>query len=186
MKVQRRSVDRALLFLYLRERDQVSILQAGWALGSENLTFPGIRSPDLPACSKSQYRLRCPGIQLLCQRQVQYIPIWNTVKLNGMSKIEIWFWLTLLRSVIYPEVYLLRRTQSDPDTLMLTVGTVRGAYLLRRMSAAPAHLVIVDHICRLSTWEGVQHFQSWPNYCIYVIYLTLIGLTRDDSSTVHI
>jgi hypothetical protein len=52
--------------LYLRERDQVSIVQeAGWALGpvykgAENLTATAIRSLDRPARSELLYRRRYP------------------------------------------------------------------------------------------------------------------------------
>ena len=48
-------------------KDPVPIVQeAGWAsepvwIGAENLVPTGIRSPDLPALSESQYRLRHPG-----------------------------------------------------------------------------------------------------------------------------
>ena len=42
------------------------VQEAGWAsepvwIGAENLVPTGIRSPDLPALSESQYRLRHPG-----------------------------------------------------------------------------------------------------------------------------
>ena len=48
-------------------KDPVPILQeAGWAprpvwISAENFASTGIRSPDLPARSESQYRLRYPG-----------------------------------------------------------------------------------------------------------------------------
>jgi hypothetical protein len=48
-------------------KDPVRIVQeAGWApgsvwIGAENLAPTGIRSPDLPARSKSLHRLRYPG-----------------------------------------------------------------------------------------------------------------------------
>ena len=48
-------------------KDPVRIVrESGWAprpvwRGAENLAHPGIRSPDLPARSKSLYRLRRPG-----------------------------------------------------------------------------------------------------------------------------
>ena len=48
-------------------KDPVPIVQeAGWAsevawIGAENLAATGIRSPDLPACSKLLYRLCHPS-----------------------------------------------------------------------------------------------------------------------------
>jgi hypothetical protein len=46
-----------------------TVQEAGWAsepvwIGAENLAPTGIRSPDLPACSESLYRLRHPMIEL--------------------------------------------------------------------------------------------------------------------------
>jgi hypothetical protein len=55
--------------LYHREREQVALIEeAGWAPGplctdQEYLASTGIRCPDVSGCSKSQYRLRCPGPQ---------------------------------------------------------------------------------------------------------------------------
>ena len=56
--------------LYPRERDPVlTVQEAGWApgpvgTGGENLALTGIGSPDHPACSDSQYRLRHPDSRI--------------------------------------------------------------------------------------------------------------------------
>jgi hypothetical protein len=60
------------------ERDPVPIVQeAGWAPGPvwtavENLAPTGIRSPDRPARSESQYRLSYPGPLTLMTIVVKY------------------------------------------------------------------------------------------------------------------
>jgi hypothetical protein len=46
-----------------------TVYEAGWApgafwTGAESLAHTGIRSPDLPACSESLYRLSCSGFPI--------------------------------------------------------------------------------------------------------------------------
>jgi hypothetical protein len=108
-----------------------------------------------------------------------------------MCKIEIWFWLSLLRSVngsvfakTYPmwpwHIYVGCQCSTWCVCVCVCVYWSECARLQHTVSSC-------DHLCRLSNCEGEHHFQSGPNYYIwYVIYLTAIGLTPGGSSTVHI
>ena len=62
------------------------VQEAWWApglvwIGAENLAPTGIRSPDLPACSYSLYRLSYPGPRLLVLRHSKSRCRWRQIHL---------------------------------------------------------------------------------------------------------
>ena len=89
-------VDNATLWsLYPRQIDWLSTVQeAGWTpgavwRGAENVAPTGIRSPDRPALSDSQYRLSYPGpLKNLGTTSKFLAPKWWYIKKKAQSEVQ--------------------------------------------------------------------------------------------------